>query len=351
MGGENVLHRVELPELAGSSPRGRGKRVDQGLDGGGRGLIPAWAGKTTAPPFSTRCVTAHPRVGGENGKPTWPAGWGPGSSPRGRGKLGRHRQRLPRVGLIPAWAGKTARSPEPGSRRAAHPRVGGENFGDHRVSVTAWGSSPRGRGKLLPVLRGVVGRGLIPAWAGKTCGVSSQRTKCRAHPRVGGENAAGPGHPQPVAGSSPRGRGKPLRRRRPLHEGGLIPAWAGKTTSTYRAQSAPRAHPRVGGENPPHLRALVRRGRLIPAWAGKTAPPNSPREKHPAHPRVGGENFPRARSAADAGGSSPRGRGKRADAGLLVREFGSSPRGRGKRYSSQLVTMAYGLIPAWAGKT
>ena len=36
--------------------------------------------------------------------------------------------------------------------------------------------------------------------------------------------------------------GSPLMRR-------LIPAWAGKTVSTSRTATTPRAHPRVGGEN------------------------------------------------------------------------------------------------------
>ena len=51
-----------------------------------------------------------------------------------------------------------------------------------------------------------------------------------AHPRVGGENFVEPGLPASGAGSSPRGRGKqPMVRNGRIH-GGLIPAWAGKTS-------------------------------------------------------------------------------------------------------------------------
>ena len=91
--------------------------------------------------------------------------------------------------------------------------------------------------------------GLIPAWAGKTAQAPNGEERPRAHPRVGGENTSGGLHPCWDPGSSPRGRGK--------HQGlsdlvgvfGLIPAWAGKTTSDGPTMRAERAHPRVGGEN------------------------------------------------------------------------------------------------------
>ena len=52
----------------------------------------------------------------------------------------------------------------------AHPRVGGENITSVWKMATAAGSSPRGRGKLCRALERASDGGLIPAWAGKTDG-------------------------------------------------------------------------------------------------------------------------------------------------------------------------------------
>ena len=195
--------------MRGSSPRGRGKRVNERSAPNRPGLIPAWAGKTDTP---TR-LAAHV----------------PGSSPRGRGKRpqdGRHR--VPGR-LIPAWAGKTPAGSRSGSACRAHPRVGGENLNELREEVLQCGSSPRGRGKPAQQVGGDSGLRLIPAWAGKTVGLGASLAMTWAHPRVGGENPSTTSPRAAGSGSSPRGRGKQsvaapvtaLRR--------LIPAWAGKT--------------------------------------------------------------------------------------------------------------------------
>ena len=173
--------------------------------------------------------SAHPRVGGENMKGKTAEADVAGSSPRGRGKrLGsRPLQRLDR--LIPAWAGKTLHQRTALSSRAAHPRVGGENTLMRAETGAEFGSSPRGRGKRA--IRGGRRRrdGLIPAWAGKTPRRPARHDGCWAHPRVGGENVDDGDQPIPRAGSSPRGRGKHQGEGRRLLRLGLIPAWAGKT--------------------------------------------------------------------------------------------------------------------------
>ena len=132
-------------------------------------------------------------------------------------------------GLIPAWAGKTCAWMSSRIRPKAHPRVGGENLGGSVDVIEPLGSSPRGRGKReTPAWRWCRCR-LIPAWAGKTKGRSRLGSWDEAHPRVGGENWAG--------------------KERPTYPARLIPAWAGKTPSLTRSSQTARAHPRVGGEN------------------------------------------------------------------------------------------------------
>ena len=66
--------------------------------------------------------------------------------------------------------------------------MGGENEFDTRTNAHAWGSSPRGRGKLPHDGALAAGGRLIPAWAGKTRDIMRSMPADQAHPRVGGEN-------------------------------------------------------------------------------------------------------------------------------------------------------------------
>ena len=274
----------------GSSPRVRGKRRRGRRPCGSSGLIPACAGKTRGGhPVGVRRA-AHPRVCGENPETKATAHRNAGSSPRVRGKLQSVAGQAETGGLIPACAGKTPPRPRTRSSRRAHPRVCGENppFVLHRFAGR--GSSPRVRGKLRARVHGHSQAGLIPACAGKTPSIAAPRPRRRAHPRVCGENQRGFHNTDAVAGSSPRVRGKP--------EGGGL-----------------------GGD----------RVRLIPACAGKTSTPQRAQAPRPAHPRACGENMRRAQGYTGGGGSSPRVRGKR-------------PPGPPRRPPA-------GLIPARAGKT
>ena len=291
VGGENTTARGSWEIGEGSSPRGRGKPGVGGADRVCRGLIPAWAGKTRASIDDLMLRAAHPRVGGENdcadregraqagssprgrGKPPFPpllrdglrlipawagkTGFGVGSvvgvggsSPRGRGKRVLVGARNESLGLIPAWAGKTKVPSRPSCRSWAHPRVGGENIVDKPNILANLGSSPRGRGKPGPSLAVPTVRGLIPAWAGKTDGVSL---------------------PLPLeSGSSPRGRGKQPQLSVRFVEWRLIPAWAGKTDNGLGVHGfGPGSSPRGRGKLDRELLAEIDDG-LIPAWAGKT---------------------------------------------------------------------------------
>ena len=155
------------------------------------------------------------------------------------------------LGLIPAYAGKTHGRGERIHVDRAHPRVCGENKIRDSARFRVAGSSPRMRGKLAGGVIGVQYAGLIPAYAGKTCGRRHRRPIRRAHPRVCGENCAWCLMWAGRGGSSPRMRGKPgvVCRRRGLR--GLIPAYAGKTGVGLFLGSCDTAHPRVCGENIP----------------------------------------------------------------------------------------------------
>ena len=262
-----------MPFTLGSSPHGRGKLPESVKGEGGQGLIPAWAGKTSCITVGSPEPEAHPRMGGENlPRVAW-ATVGAGSSPRGRGKLHHAEAPIQQIRLIPARAGKTTPDASRSFSYQAHPRAGGENFGELAGEFAASGSSPRGRGKRTPRTAALDKARLIPARAGKTTRGRRRRWPCPAHPRAGGENSPRFFPPRTPRGSSPRGRGK------------------------------------LAGHQACHAS-----GRLIPARAGKTSWSRSAGPGASAHPRAGGENTdPRIASGLEAG-SSPRGRGKRAKA-------------------------------------
>ena len=335
----------------GSSPRGRGKPFQAHPRTPIQRLIPAWAGKTALSALTCAVGSAHPRVGGENPVASGLRRTTFGSSPRGRGKRRRHRRRGGARGLIPAWAGKTSKQPREHNQPLAHPRVGGENRPSATAARKPSGSSPRGRGKPGCPPDVWYRPGLIPAWAGKTRHERAAQESGGAHPRVGGENGGDVVGFGAVGGSSPRGRGKQDIAAARERGQGLIPAWAGKTHLQVVRRPLRGAHPRVGGEN--GMGGMTRRTRLgssprgrgkpcvllpdrsierlIPAWAGKTPGRAGGYAGFPAHPRVGGENSL-----------------SQVTSNLKV---GSSPRGRGKLVHVPGVRWPRRLIPAWAGKT
>ena len=197
------------------------------------------------------------------------------------------------------------------------------------VSVAS-GSSPltRGKPRSYPTVR--EGRRLIPAHAGKTIPRNCPAWPVPAHPRSRGENPAAKKQPTAAEGSSPLTRGKQVIHPRPVHPNGLIPAHAGKTTTTHHTRLLSRAHPRSRGENggsayaeaePVGSSPLTRGKRpgddtggetrgLIPAHAGKTVTLKRRLSRARAHPRSRGENVGYNEAHDGGEGSSPLTRGK-----------------------------------------
>ena len=254
------------------------------------GLIPAHAGKTRVLGEEPAPVEAHPRSRGENDGRLIAPLFGGGSSPLTRGK----RQSGVLHGLfgrlIPAHAGKTPRKATGRRSPSAHPRSRGENALNVIDSDVVTGSSPLTRGKLRVTSLSPAHLRLIPAHAGKTAGIRGRGVRRSAHPRSRGENASCSGPIPNEAGSSPLTRGKLTRSQSGNTKMRLIPAHAGKTTTTTCTFPASPAHPRSRGENRPMSRPMSRvtgsspltrgkhdrgagprrRVRLIPAHAGKT---------------------------------------------------------------------------------
>ena len=196
--------------------------------------------------------------------------YGSGTSPRARGKLRIAPMKSRDKRNIPACAGKTHRHEYRRWGFPEHPRVRGENTGEMMQSLSQRGTSPRARGKLLKkaITRENVRN--IPACAGKTSMVGVSGAWVTEHPRVRGENR--PEHMATVTseGTSPRARGKQHLLRNRFVQPRNIPACAGKTTlcaSLFPINLG--TSPRARGK--PGPRAHEYRGvRNIPACAGKT---------------------------------------------------------------------------------
>ena len=192
----------------GSPPRMRGKAVRVVALELRIGITPAYAGKSIGGSDANKCPWDHPRVCGE--KKDNPDEWSEvqGSPPRMRGKAGLV-QIVGRLrGITPAYAGKRVRrsSTHPGSKD--HPRVCGEKLADQTVSKLYSGSPPRMRGKGCPSTRSDVDGGITPAYAGKSIQLGHRTSWQEDHPRVCGEKASNSGTMLRTMGSPPRMRGK-----------------------------------------------------------------------------------------------------------------------------------------------
>ncbi len=144
--GEHSLPDGVERTLVGSSPRMRGTPnvLQQGLPL--TGLIPTYAGNTKKGKESWILARAHPHVCGEHPEGFKVECSLVGSSPRMRGTPGNCNSGRMGFGLIPTYAGNTTAAgcmfPVPG----AHPHVCGEHCAGLPLSSPWEGSSPRMRG-------------------------------------------------------------------------------------------------------------------------------------------------------------------------------------------------------------
>ena len=192
-------------------------------------ITPAGAGKTLATSAVKNYAKDHPRRCGENRVTSALLCMPRGSPPQVRGKR-RHDERTGSSRRItPAGAGKT---PVADTRRGGHgdhPRRCGENAATVASAFADAGSPPQVRGKLDAGFNKLIGKGITPAGAGKTCSARHRAGQNRDHPRRCGENVVKTENKIVVPGSPPQVRGK--RRipdiRAAFHR--ITPAGAGKT--------------------------------------------------------------------------------------------------------------------------
>ena len=152
-------------------------------------------------------------------------------------------------------------------------------------------------------------------------------------------------------GSSPHTRGAPPVAVPARVLVGIIPAYAGSTSTPRRSSAGTTDHPRIRGEHvpgphknslskgsSPHTRGAPqaarhrrRDARIIPAYAGSTIPAGPDGVDAPDHPRIRGEHL--STSLANA------------------TTLGSSPHTRGARLRRRPDVVGARIIPAYAGST
>ena len=175
-----------------------------------------------------------------------------------RGKGTQFLSNLRCVGITPACAGKRDETDWTTTSHRDHPRVCGEKPASMPRHTLRRGSPPRVRGKGVVHVFVSEKLGITPAYAGKSFMWTKFCRETRDHPRVCGEK--GKNHPRKpyCEGLPPRVRGKVLKLQNALKKFRITPAYAGKRPRTLLAGSSSRDHPRVCGEKPGgRLRELV----------------------------------------------------------------------------------------------
>ena len=380
--GEHNQCIVKDQRFVGSSPHTRGAPSESRTRGALSRIIPAYAGSTDWTRWSLLAGQDHPRIRGEHipcrGSPTKVRG----SSPHTRGAPYRWGMTARSPGIIPAYAGSTARGAVVLAGWMDHPRIRGEHWCLFQLGDPDGGSSPHTRGARPgipshssstpdhPRIRGEHAEaahaynhavGSSPHTRGALVRWSEVLDRVRDHPRIRGEHGRGDGVLLPARGSSPHTRGAPRMHDADLRQARIIPAYAGSTRLIRRVVSAPRDHPRIRGEHSiaartvsrswgssPHTRgargqALRRLGprRIIPAYAGSTPAGPARGSRSPDHPRIRGEHLVTRDQTLVVGGSSPHTRGARP-----LRQPGIGSRRDHPRIRGEHCSLAIGIIAA-----
>ena len=213
------------------------------------------------------------------------------------------------------------------------------------------GSSPRMRGTLRAGRIGGKDRGIIPAYAGNTSSDVTPLHPIRDHPRVCGEHCIIGSVQNIRQGSSPRMRGTPVHVDNFTVDRGIIPAYAGNTKCSSRTAPTSRDHPRVCGEH------------AFCSFVSSFARGSSPRMRGTLRtimisthhegiiPAYAGNTYVE-RINVDLVGDHPRVCGEhRVRCAVHMTLRGSSPRMRGTHLVPRAWMAGPGIIPAYAGNT
>ena len=165
-----------------------------------------------------------------------------------RGKDGRRQKRKPRVGITPAYAGKSLRGFAKVMALSDHPRICGEKKGKMEEKMKYTGLPPHMRGKGHEKEIRIHVTGITPAYAGKSGFGLACGFVVKDHPRICGEKLFLPILLDSPSGSPPHMRGKGSPPEFSTSYCGITPAYAGKSLAQSSAKQVAEDHPRICGE-------------------------------------------------------------------------------------------------------
>ncbi len=131
-------------------------------------ITPAYAGKSHASAAHHQVHRDHPRLHGEKVGRIRTCAPIPGSPPPTRGKGSRCTRRIQSHRITPAYAGKSTTIPDSHLRNWDHPRLRGEKYTSFSYFFATVGSPPPTRGKETGEVSEGVRIGITPAYAGKS---------------------------------------------------------------------------------------------------------------------------------------------------------------------------------------
>ncbi len=174
---------------------------------------------------------------------------GPGSSPHTRGAPPGGTRTPAQARIIPAYAGSTLRRRRRRVGPRDHPRIRGEHKRGLFVTFNDNGSSPHTRGAHLRLRLATRQLRIIPAYAGSTLAYLKSSRKGTDHPRIRGEHHLHDARAFVIAGSSPHTRGAHYSIAVYHRRLGIIPAYAGSTSTSRTSFRTAQDHPRIRGEH------------------------------------------------------------------------------------------------------
>ena len=213
------------------------------------------------------------------------------------------------------------------------------------------GSSPHTRGALQPfdLAEDVVG--IIPAYAGSTSTNSWRGRSSTDHPRIRGEHPESDAGALPVGGSSPHTRGAQPHEAASREMKRIIPAYAGSTVRRASSTWSTADHPRIRGEHGVGHDEAVVDGGSSPHTRGARWTFAAMATRPRIIPAYAGST----RAPAWARGPAPDHPRIRGEHGLVRRRDphlpGSSPHTRGAPDQLDVPRLDLRIIPAYAGST
>ena len=275
-------------------------------------------------------------------------------------------------GIIPAYAGSTDGRARLENAPKDHPRIRGEHIeirseysiivpdhprirGEHGVRgyqrVIDRGSSPHTRGARLPLGAPAWAAGIIPAYAGSTSTHFFLFWSYSDHPRIRGEHHLRQDGLLFGAGSSPHTRGARKNQSKGEAQCRIIPAYAGSTRSTLRWSGMWSDHPRIRGEHERRIGAPVGPVGSSPHTRGARINDIFRMKNEGIIPAYAGSTDPGA-AAQKVQRDHPRIRGEHAVLSCpQTAGVGSSPHTRGARMKIYEGSKWIDIIPAYAGST